>query len=113
MGVEKTIHVHGTGQKPNAGQKVTIEYTGWLKDTGAPNNKGQEIDSSTTYGDFVVEIGVGKLIRGWDEAVLDMKVGEKATLDISGDYAYGERGFHGHIPPNADLIFDVFLKAVE
>ncbi|KAK3944859.1 hypothetical protein QBC46DRAFT_373391 [Diplogelasinospora grovesii] len=113
MGVTKTTLVEGTGQTPKKGQTVTIEYTGWLKDASKPNNKGTEFDTSIGRGDFMVEIGIGKLIKGWDEAVLNMKVGEKATLDITSDYGYGERGFHGHIPPRADLIFDVYLKDVE
>ncbi|KAK1839043.1 peptidyl-prolyl cis-trans isomerase, partial [Colletotrichum chrysophilum] len=70
-------------------------------------------DSSVGRGDFITRIGVGQVIKGWDEGVTTMKVGEKATLDITSDYAYGERGFTGHIPPRADLIFDVELKHVE
>ncbi|KAH8889760.1 peptidyl-prolyl cis-trans isomerase fkr-3 [Thozetella sp. PMI_491] len=112
MGYTKTIHEHGTGATPKAGDTVTIEYTGWLKDESKPDKKGEEFDSSVGQGDFVTTIGVGQVIRGWDEGVLEMKVGEKATLDITSDYAYGERGFTGHIPPRADLIFDVYLKAV-
>ncbi|KAK0746674.1 hypothetical protein B0T18DRAFT_156848 [Schizothecium vesticola] len=112
MGVTKTVQVAGTGTRPTRGQLVTIEYTGWLKDTSAPGNMGQEFDSSSDRGDLVTEIGIGNLIRGWDEAVLEMKVGERAILDITSDYGYGERGFHGHIPPNADLVFQVYLKSV-
>ncbi|KAK0718120.1 peptidyl-prolyl cis-trans isomerase fkr-3 [Lasiosphaeria miniovina] len=104
MGVEKTILVDGTGEKPQQGQMVWIEYTGWLKDTTQPDNKGAKFDASEYGEDFSTQIGVGMLIKGWDEAVLDMNVGEKAILDITSDYAYGQRGFHGHIPPNADLI---------
>ncbi|KAH6631574.1 hypothetical protein F5144DRAFT_547661 [Chaetomium tenue] len=121
MGVTRTTHVAGNGPQPIKGQTVTIEYTGWLKDTSQPSNKGKEFDSSVGGPDFVTKIGIGRLITGWDEAVLDMRVGEQATLDITrlaniivdSDYGYGEKGFHGHIPPNADLIFDVHLKAVE
>ncbi|KAK3903400.1 hypothetical protein C8A05DRAFT_32867 [Staphylotrichum tortipilum] len=113
MGVTRTTHVAGTGQQPLRGQTVTIAYTGWLKDPSQPGSKGEEFDSSLGRGDCVTEIGIGRLIRGWDEAVLDMRVGEQATLDITSDYGYGEKGFHGHIPPNADLIFDVHLKAVQ
>ncbi|KAK0621549.1 fkbp-type peptidyl-prolyl cis-trans isomerase [Bombardia bombarda] len=113
MGVVRTTYVQGSGPTPRRGQKVTIEYTGWLKDSSMPNSKGQEFDSSVGGADFVTEIGVGLLIKGcWDEAVLDMRVGEKATLDITSDYGYGEHGFHGHIPPKQDLIFDVHLKAI-
>ncbi|KAK4644317.1 FK506-binding protein 1B [Podospora bellae-mahoneyi] len=113
MGVTRITHVHGSGPSPAPGQTVVIEYTGWLKDASQPENKGQEFDSSVGQGDFSTQIGIGKLIRGWDEAVLDMRVGERATLDITSDYGYGEKGFRGHIPPNADLIFDVYLKAVQ
>ncbi|RYO76837.1 hypothetical protein DL766_010372 [Monosporascus sp. MC13-8B] len=112
MGVTKIVIQEGNGPKPVAGQNVTIEYTGWLKDTSKPNNKGEKFDSSVGRGDFVTRIGVGKVIKGWDEGVVQMKVGEKATLDITSDYGYGSRGFTGHIPPNADLIFDVYLKNV-
>ncbi|KAK4247960.1 hypothetical protein C7999DRAFT_14077 [Corynascus novoguineensis] len=104
MGVTRTIRVAGSGPQPTKGQRVTIAYTGWLKDTSQPENKGQEFDSSIGRADFETVIGVGRLIKGWDEAVLEMRVGEQATLDITSDYGYGEKGFHGHIPPNADLI---------
>ncbi|EMR61820.1 FK506-binding protein 1B [Eutypa lata] len=114
MGVTKTVIQEGTGAQAQAGQAVTIEYTGWLKDTSKPDNKGDKFDSSVGRGDFITRIGVGKVIKGsgWDEGVTQMKVGEKATLDITSDYGYGARGFTGHIPPNADLIFDVHLKQV-
>ncbi|KXH63978.1 peptidyl-prolyl cis-trans isomerase fkr-3 [Colletotrichum salicis] len=113
MGVTKTTHQAGSGAIPKPGQTVTIEYTGFLKDTSKPDNKGSKFDSSVGRGDFVTRIGVGQVIKGWDEGVTQMNVGEKATLDITSDFAYGERGFTGHIPPNADLIFDVELKKVE
>ncbi|KAI1342402.1 protein folding, peptidylprolyl isomerase, response to calcium ion [Xylariaceae sp. FL0016] len=113
MGVTKTTISEGSGATPTVGQSVTIEYTGWLKDTSQPNNKGNQFDSSVGRGDFVTKIGVGQVIKGWDEGVTQMKVGEKATLDISSDFGYGARGFTGHIPPNADLIFDVHLKKVQ
>ncbi|RYP75755.1 hypothetical protein DL771_002242 [Monosporascus sp. 5C6A] len=103
MGVTKTVIQEGNGPQPVAGQKVTIEYTGWLKDTSKPDNKGAQFDSSVGRGDFETR---------WDEGVVQMKLGEKATLDISSDYGYGSRGFAGHIPPNADLIFDVHLKNI-
>ncbi|KAI0875838.1 FK506-binding protein 1B [Hypoxylon argillaceum] len=113
MGVTKTILEEGTGAQPTPGQTVTIVYTGWLKDTTKPDNKGKQFDSSVGRGDFVTQIGVGQVIKGWDEGVTQMKVGEKATLDISSDYGYGARGFTGHIPANADLIFDVHLKKAQ
>ncbi|RDA89317.1 hypothetical protein CP532_6223 [Ophiocordyceps camponoti-leonardi (nom. inval.)] len=113
MGVTKTTHKAGSGAQPKAGDTVTIEYTGFLKDASKPDGKGDKFDSSVGRGDFVVKIGVGQVIKGWDEGVTQMKVGEKATLDISSDYGYGAKGFPGHIPPNSDLIFDVELKNVK
>lgn len=149
MGVTKTTHQEGSGAQPQAGQTVTIEYTGFLKDTSKPDNKGNQyvyskpnrtfslppsppplggrglhadslaldrFDSSVGRGDFVTKIGVGQVIKGklspehslprplprpsrasfhfgdtvlttsetgWDEGVTQMKVGEKATLDIT------------------------------
>ncbi|KEZ41025.1 Peptidylprolyl isomerase [Scedosporium apiospermum] len=110
MGVTKTVITEGSGPIPKPGQTVTIEYTGWLK--GPNGEKGAKFDSSVGRGPFVTRIGVGQVIRGWEEGVTQMKVGEKALLDISSDFAYGERGFTGHIPPNADLLFEVELKKV-
>ncbi|KAM5347893.1 hypothetical protein ACJ41O_007717 [Fusarium nematophilum] len=113
MGVTKTTHEQGSGPIPKVGQTVTIEYTGYLKDTSKPDQKGEKFDSSVGRGDFQTRIGVGQVIKGWDEGVTQMQVGEKATLDITADYGYGARGFPGHIPPNSDLIFDVHLKNVQ
>ncbi|KXJ92481.1 FKBP-type peptidyl-prolyl cis-trans isomerase [Microdochium bolleyi] len=112
MGVTKTTHSEGTGAQPKQGDTVTIEYTGFLNDPSAPNQKGKQFDSSVGRGDFQTKIGVGQVIQGWDEGVPTMKVGEKATLYITSDYGYGARGFGNVIPPNSDLIFDVHLKNV-
>ncbi|RDL39853.1 Peptidylprolyl isomerase [Venustampulla echinocandica] len=106
MGVQKTTLQEGTGPIPKPGQQVTIQYTGYLKDTTKPDNKGEKFDSSVGRGPFVVQIGTGQVIKGWDEGVTTMKQGEKATLDITS-------GFPGHIPPNASLIFDVELQKVQ
>ncbi|KAM7222763.1 hypothetical protein V8F06_001950 [Rhypophila decipiens] len=114
MGVVKTTTAGGHGARPEPGDEVTMEYTGWLKDPSQPGGKGDQFDSSDDHGgEFKTAIGVGRVIQGWDEAVLEMQEGERATLDITSDYAYGERGFRGHIPPNADLIFDVYLKRIK
>ncbi|KAK8059556.1 FK506-binding protein 1B [Apiospora saccharicola] len=83
MGVTKTTIKEGSGAVPQVGQSVTIEYTGWLKDTSKPDSKGNKFDSSVGRGDFETTIGVGQVIKGWDEGVTQMKVGEKATLTIS------------------------------
>jgi len=112
MGVSKTVLREGKGDFPKVGDKVTIEYTGYLKDTTKADNKGTKFDSSVGRGPFVTKIGVGQVIKGWDEGVPTMRLGEKATLDITSDFAYGDSGFPGHIPPNAALIFDVELQMI-
>nr|KAJ3418428.1 FK506 binding protein proline rotamase rapamycin-binding protein [Polyrhizophydium stewartii] len=74
---------------------------------------GTKFDSSIDRGrPFVTKIGVGQVIRGWDEGVPQMSLGEKAKLHISYDYAYGEGGYPGVIPPKADLIFEVELLKI-
>ncbi|KAF4333408.1 peptidylprolyl isomerase [Fusarium beomiforme] len=112
MGVEKTIISEGSGPSPTVGQLVTIDYTGWIKDESKPDNKGDQFDSSIGRGPFQVKIGTGQVIKGWDEGVPTMKLGEKALLDITPDYGYGARGFPGAIPPNATLLFEVELKKI-
>ena len=96
-----------TAQKPKKGQMVTVHYTGWLDENGAP---GKKFDSSVDRGQkFSFTLGVGQVIKGWDEGVADMKVGEKRRLIIPPNLAYGAQGVRGAIPPNATLIFDVEL----
>ncbi|UKZ79869.1 hypothetical protein TrVFT333_007632 [Trichoderma virens FT-333] len=112
MGVEKTILEEGTGPEPQKGQTVVMGYTGWLKDTSQPDNKGKKyvrLFIRSKPPTFETAIGVQRVIKGWDEAVVTMKVGEKARLDISSDFAYGARAIPGVIPANSDLIFDVHL----
>ncbi|KAL8933882.1 MAG: hypothetical protein Q9211_005527, partial [Gyalolechia sp. 1 TL-2023] len=93
MGVERKVLKEGNGtDKPKKGDEVTIEYTGNLYDESEADNdyRGKEFDSSVGRGDFKTKIGVGKVIRGWDEGVTEMTLGEKSILTISGDYAYGD-----------------------
>jgi peptidylprolyl isomerase len=94
---------------PKGGQKVTVHYTGWLDDHGQP---GKKFDSSIDRGQpLVFTIGIGQVIKGWDEGVLSMKIGEKRRLYIPQNLGYGARGA-GAIPPYAALIFDVELLNV-
>ncbi len=93
---------------------ILVHYTGWLYDGCAQDLKGAQFDTSkgrvTPFG-FIV--GAGRVIKGWDEGVLGMKVGGKRTLVIPADKAYGAGGAGGgRIPPNATLVFDVELVAI-
>lgn len=100
----------GTGEQPKSGQTCTVHYTGWLWEKGA---KGKKFDSSVDRGQpFEFPVGAGRVIRGWDEGVLTMKVGGKRELLIPPDLAYGARGAGGAIPPNATLLFEVELLKV-
>jgi peptidylprolyl isomerase len=101
----------GTGPAPTRGQRIKVHYTGWLSDKG---NKGKKFDSSLDrHEPLVIPIGVGRLIKGWDEGLLTMKVGGKRTLYIPAKLGYGAQGAGGDIPPNADLIFEVELLGIE
>jgi FKBP-type peptidyl-prolyl cis-trans isomerase FkpA len=101
----------GTGDKPKRGQTCFVHYTGWLWENGA---KGRKFDSSVDRGEpFDFPVGAGRVIKGWDEGVLTMKVGGKRELLIPPDLAYGRRGAGGVIPPNATLLFEVELLKVK
>lgn len=98
--------VEGNGDTATAGQMVTVHYTGWLEN-------GQKFDSSKDRNDpFRFKLGAGQVIRGWDEGVAGMKIGGTRKLTIPAHLGYGARGAGGVIPPNATLIFDVELLAL-
>ena len=101
----------GTGPAPQAGQTVTVNYTGWLFVDG---KKGKKFDSSLDRGEpFSFTIGQGQVIKGWDEGVSTMHVGGKRTLIIPPDLGYGSSGAGADIPPGATLIFDIDLISVK
>ncbi len=114
MSFQKLDTTIGTGATAEAGQTVTVHYTGWLFDDAAPDNKGKKFDSSVDRGKpFVFPLGAGRVIKGWDNGFEGMKIGGKRTLIIPPHMGYGTRGAGSAIPPNATLIFDVELLGVE
>lgn len=93
----------GEGKTPAKGNTVVVHYTGKLEN-------GTKFDSSVDRGTpFEFQLGVGQVIKGWDEGLASMKIGGKRTLIIPADLGYGARGAGSVIPPHATLIFDVEL----
>ena len=110
-GLKYVDKVAGTGESPKTGQTVTVHYTGWLYTNG---EKGKKFDSSVDRGEpFGFKIGIGQVIKGWDEGVLTMKIGGERELIIPPHLAYGEPGAGSAIPPNATFIFNVKLLGVK
>jgi len=106
-GLKYIVVQSGGGATAARGQQVQVHYTGWLSD-------GSKFDSSVDRGQpFAFPLGQGRVIRGWDEGVAGMRVGEKRRLIIPPELGYGAQGYPGAIPPNATLIFDVELLDVE
>jgi len=103
--------VIGAGDAAQAGHDVSVHYTGWLLFGG---ERGRKFDSSKDRGKaFGFAVGDGQVIKGWDEGVQGMRVGGTRVLTIPPGLAYGARGAGGVIPPNATLIFEVELLAIE
>ena len=102
-GLRYIVTKAGDGEKAGKNRKIKAHYTGKLLN-------GKTFDSSVSRGEpFEFVVGVGQVIPGWDEALSDMKIGEKRTLIVPPKLAYGERGAGGDIPPNATLVFEVEL----
>ncbi|CAN1221059.1 Peptidyl-prolyl cis-trans isomerase FKBP12 [Linum grandiflorum] len=112
MGVEKEIIRPGNGPKPSRGQKVTVHCTGFenlllhVVLCFSTKDPGQQ--------PFSFNIGKGSVIKGWDEGVMGMQVGEVARLRCSPDYAYGANGFGAWgILPNSTLVFEIEVLGLE
>ncbi len=96
----------GSGAEAKSGDNVTVHYVGTLTD-------GKKFDSSRDRGKgFPFQLGAGRVIKGWDQGVAGMKVGEVRKLTIPPHLAYGDKGFPGAIPPGSTLIFEVELLGV-
>lgn len=113
-GLQYEDRVTGSGGAAKAGDHVTVHYTGWLHDPAAHQGRGRKFDSSKDRDDpFDFPLGGGMVIKGWDEGVQGMQVGGTRVLTIPPDIGYGARGAGGVIPPNAMLIFEVELLAID
>lgn len=109
MGITRTILKQGVGALPSAGDLVTVHCTGYLA-AGKKKFWSTKDDSKP----FSFNVGIGQVIRGWDEGVMQMAVSEVSELLMTSDYAYGARGFPAwNIPPNADLIFEIELLKID
>ena len=109
-GLDRRIVQEGDGATAQVGQTAVVHYTGWLHDENAADHRGQKFDSSRDRGQyFEFPLGAGRVIRGWDQGVVGMEVGEVRELTIAPELAYGARGAGDVIPPNATLVFEVEL----
>mmetsp|Transcript_86653 Transcript_86653/g.220727 ORF Transcript_86653/g.220727 Transcript_86653/m.220727 type:complete len:187 (-) Transcript_86653:155-715(-) len=107
-GLQYKVVQEGTGAQPKKGQTVSADYTGWLDDFESE----KKFDSSRDRRQpLQFPVGVGKVIKGWDEALLDMKVGERRLIVVPPKIGYGSKGV-GPIPPDSTLYFDVELKGL-
>jgi FKBP-type peptidyl-prolyl cis-trans isomerase FkpA len=113
--LQSTTLKEGTGAAIGGGQIAVVQYTGWLYEAGATDHKGKQFDSSRTRREpFKFPLDTGSVIKGWDQGVNGMKVGESRRLVIPPNLAYGDGGAGGGlIPPGATLVFDVELVGIE
>lgn len=98
--------VVGEGAEAVAGKGISVHYTGTFED-------GRQFDSSKGRGPFKFQLGAGRVIKGWDQGVVGMRVGGTRKLTIPSELGYGSRGAGTAIPPNATLLFEVELLDVE
>lgn len=107
MELQKEIIREGSGVEVKSDDAVSVHYTGMF-----PN--GDKFDSSVDRGTpFSFKVGAGMVIRGWEEGVKGMRVGEKIKLTLPPELAYGTAGAGGVIPPNATLVFEIELLAID
>lgn len=112
--LQSTTLKPGTGAAIGGGQVAVVQYTGWLYEAGASDHKGKQFDSSRDRREpFKFPLDTGSVIKGWDQGIVGMKVGESRRLVIPPELAYGDAGAGGVIPPGATLVFDVDLVGIE
>jgi len=112
-GVDVRILREGHGRAATAGDVLTVHTTGWLYDESAPEKRGEKFWSSLDNGEqLTFTLGAGQMIRGWDEGLPGMLIGEIRELTIQPELGYGAEG-RGPIPPNSTLVFEVELFGVE
>ena len=113
-GLSMRILRAGTGVAAEPDQYAVVHYTGWLYDETAVSNRGKKFDSSVDRGQhFTFLLGAGKVIRGWDEGVVGMKIGEIRELTIAPELAYGNRQIGDIIPAGSTLVFEVELAELK
>jgi len=113
-GLSAIITQNGYGRAAAAGDYVEVHYTGWLHDEVAADNRGNKFDSSVDRGEkFQFRLGAGQVIKGWDQGVAGMLIGEKRELTLAPEMGYGDRGAGNVIPPGATLVFEVELFGLE
>ncbi len=105
--------VVGSGAVAASGNTLTVNYTGWVFKPGAPNSLGAQFDTSSGKQPFQFILGAGKVITGWDQGIVGMKVGGTRTLIIPSALAYGSTGSGTLIPPDTALVFTVTLLALQ
>lgn len=109
-GLTMRVLRQGSGDAAQSGQTASVHYTGWLYDPAAADARGNKFDSSLDRGQpFDFPLGAGRVIRGWDQGVVGMQVGEVRELTIAPDMAYGDRQVGNLIPPGSTLVFEVEL----
>lgn len=113
-GLDGKILRKGYGRTAEPGDNVEVHYTGWLYDEDAADHRGDKFDSSVDRGErFHFPLGAGRVIKGWDQGVAGMLIGELRELTIAPEMGYGERGAGSVIPPGATLVFEVELFGLE
>lgn len=113
-GLKSKTTTKGSGRVAMVGDIAEVHYTGWLYDEAAEDGRGEKFDSSVDRGQpFQFMLGAGRVIKGWDQGVAGMLVGETRELTIAPEMGYGERGAGAVIPPNATLLFEVELLGLQ